>query len=82
MKGDHLWFQIIYCHGESGCIRSYSTFQGELEIKYLLQGGMSGKESVLAMPSKAFKYLINMDISVLNLSDHRSFLVPFLIDLV
>ena len=36
---------------ESEYIKPYPTSQCELEIKYLLQGGMSGKGSLLAKPS-------------------------------
>jgi hypothetical protein len=37
---------------ESGCIKPYPTSQSGPEIKYLLQGGASGKESLLAKPSR------------------------------
>jgi hypothetical protein len=37
---------------ESGCIKLNSTSQGGPEIKYLLQAGMSGKESLLAKCSR------------------------------
>jgi hypothetical protein len=34
-----------------GAFKTYSTSQCGPEIKYLLQGGMSGKGSLLAIPS-------------------------------
>jgi hypothetical protein len=37
---------------ENGCIKPYPTFQGGPEIKYLLQGGMSRKRSLLAIPPR------------------------------
>jgi hypothetical protein len=37
---------------ENRCIKPYPTFQGEPEIKYLLQGGMSWKGRFLAKPSR------------------------------
>jgi hypothetical protein len=36
---------------ESKCVKPYPTSQGRPEIKYLLQGGASGKGILLAMPS-------------------------------
>ena len=35
---------------ESGRVKAYPTFQGGPEVKYLLQGRVSGKESLLAKP--------------------------------
>jgi hypothetical protein len=32
---------------ESGFVKPYSTFQDRPEVKYLLQGGVSGKESLI-----------------------------------
>jgi hypothetical protein len=37
---------------ESGRVIPYPTSQGEPEVKYLLQGEMSGKKSLLAKPSR------------------------------
>jgi hypothetical protein len=44
------WFQTVYWFFtvENGCI---PTSQGEPEIKYLLQGRMSGKGGLVAKPS-------------------------------
>ena len=53
---------------ENGCV---PTSQGGPEIKYLLQGGTSGKGSLLAKPSGP-RYLIRMENSVLDLCDHRT----------
>ena len=36
---------------ENGFVKPYPTSQGGLEIKYPLQGGMSGKGSLLTKPS-------------------------------
>ena len=33
---------------ESGQVKPYPTSQGGLEVKYLLQGGVSGKESLIS----------------------------------
>lgn len=46
---------------------SKTTSQGVSEIKYLLQGAVSGKESLLATP-QAFRYLVIMEISVVTTS--------------
>jgi hypothetical protein len=56
---------------ESGCVKSYSTSQGEPEIKYLLQGGMSEKGSLFAKPSRPLDIPLKCR-SVLRLCDHRS----------
>ena len=50
---------------------SYPLLSVDLRIKYLLQGGMSGKGSLLAQPSGP-RYLISMENSVLGLHDHRT----------
>jgi hypothetical protein len=42
---------FFYMQVESGCIKPYPTSQDGLETKYLLQGGMSGKRSLLAKSS-------------------------------
>jgi hypothetical protein len=39
---------------ESRCVKLYPTSQGGPEVKYLLQGDVSGKESVL---TKLFRLL-------------------------
>jgi len=44
---------------------SIPTPQDGSEIKYLLQGGMSRKGSLLAKPSGVSRYLISMENSVL-----------------
>ena len=54
---------------ESGCVKSYPTSQGGQEIKYLLQGGMSEKGSLLANKLWASRYLISMENSVLDICD-------------
>jgi hypothetical protein len=42
--------------------------QGGLEVKYLLQGGMSGNEGLLAKPSRplctslAWRYVLSLDV--------------------
>ena len=51
-KKDSLWFQLFIAMVESKFIKPYPTFQGRPEIKYLLQGEMSGKESLLPMPAR------------------------------
>jgi hypothetical protein len=38
---------------KSGYVKPYPTSQDGSEIKYLLQGRMPGKESLLAKPSRA-----------------------------
>jgi hypothetical protein len=38
---------------EGGCVKPYPTSQGRPEVKYLLQGGLSGEESLLAKPSRS-----------------------------
>jgi hypothetical protein len=43
----HFFFVIA----ESGWVKSYPTSQGGPEVKYPLQGEVSGKESLLAKPS-------------------------------
>lgn len=52
MKKGSLWFSHISFHNEGRCVKPYSTSQGGPEIKYILLGWMSGKESVLAMLSR------------------------------
>lgn len=47
------------------------TSQGASEIKYHLQGGMTGKASLLA--KQASRYLSSMENSVLGLPEHRSY---------
>ena len=42
--------------------KTIPTSQGGPEVKYLLQGGVSGKESLLAKALQAFRYLIKMEI--------------------
>ena len=37
---------------ESGCVKPCATSQSDPKIKYLLQGGMSEKESLLAKHSR------------------------------
>ena len=49
----------------------YPLLSVDLRIKYLLQGGLSGKGSLLAQPSGP-RYLISMENSVLGLHDHRT----------
>ena len=56
---------------ESGCVKPYPTSQGGPEVKYLLQGGMSGKGSLLAKPSRPLGTSLKWR-SVLSLHDHRS----------
>ena len=51
------------------------TSQDGLEIKYLLQGGVSGKESLLAKPSRPLGTSLKWR-SVLSLCDHRSCPLP------
>jgi hypothetical protein len=55
---------------ENGRVKPYPTSQGGSEIKYMLQGGMSEKGSLLALQTS--RYLISMENSVLSLRDHRS----------
>ena len=43
---------------ENGCVKPYPTSQGGPEIKYLWQGGMSRKESLLAKPSGSLGTLL------------------------
>ena len=50
-------------------------FQGKLEVKYLLQGRVSGKGSLLAKPSRPLGTSLKWR-SVLSLHDHRSHLLP------
>jgi hypothetical protein len=45
-------FKIFIVLVENGCIKPYPTSQGGPKIKYLLQGGMSGKKCLLAKPSR------------------------------
>lgn len=56
---------------ESGCVKLYPTSQGGPKVKYLLQGGMSGKESLLAKSSRPLGSSLPWG-SVLSLCDHRS----------
>lgn len=62
---------------KSGCVKPYPSFQGGSKIKYLLQGEMSGKESLLAMPSRSLCTSLAWR-SVLSLHDHRSLPFPHL----
>lgn len=45
-------FYHIYCNDRKWIVKPHPTSQGGLEIKYLLQGGMSGNESLLAVPTR------------------------------
>lgn len=54
---------------ESGYVKPYPTSQGGPEIKYLFQGGMSGKESLLAKPSRPLDIPLEWK-PVLNLRDN------------
>jgi hypothetical protein len=45
-------FQTLYCHAENGFVKTYLPSQDGPEIKYLLQGGMSGKRILLATLSR------------------------------
>jgi hypothetical protein len=56
---------------ESGCVKPYPTSQGVLEIKYLFQGEVSGKESSLVKPSRTLSTSLKLR-SVLSLHSHRS----------
>jgi hypothetical protein len=47
---------------ESGCVKPYPTSKGGPVIKYLLQGGMSGKEGLMTEPSRPLGCLIKMEI--------------------
>jgi hypothetical protein len=49
-KGEVHGFKAFIVMVESGCVKPYSTSQGRPEVKYLIQGGVSGKESLLAKP--------------------------------
>ena len=60
---------------ESGCVKPCPNFQGGPDIKYLFQGGMSGKESLLGKPSRPLRISLKWR-SVLSLHKHR--LCPFL----
>ena len=51
----------VYCHGGNGWVKPYSTSQSGPEFKYLLQGGMSEKGSLLAKPSQPLGYLIRTE---------------------
>ena len=58
---------------ENGCIKPYPTSQGGPEIKYHLQGPVSGKGSLLAKVGLwASQHLISMENSVLGLRDHKT----------
>jgi hypothetical protein len=57
---------------ESGCVKPYPTSQGGPEVKYLLQGGVSGQESLLAKPSRPLGTPLKWRF-VLSLRDHRSY---------
>ena len=47
---------------ESGGIKPYLTSQDGPEVKYLLQGGMSGKKKLIGYILQASRYLIKMEI--------------------
>jgi hypothetical protein len=57
IKRDSPWFQFIVMV-ENGFGKPYPTSQSGSEIKYLLQGGMSGKGSVSAKPSGSLGTLL------------------------
>ena len=69
MKSDSPWFITLV---ESGCIKPYTTSQDGPEIKYHFQGGMSGKESLLAKPYRHLGSLLESCSLILNLHDHGS----------
>jgi hypothetical protein len=46
---------------ESGCVKLYPTSQGGPEVTYLLQGGMSGKESFFGNSLQTSRYLISIE---------------------
>lgn len=52
MKRDSPGFKVFIVKAESGCVKPHPTFQGGPEIKYVLQGGMYGKENLLVKPSR------------------------------
>ena len=56
---------------ESGSVKQYPTSQGGPEVKYLLYGGVSEKESLLAKPSRPLVTSLKWR-SVISLPDHRS----------
>jgi hypothetical protein len=56
---------------ESVCVKLYPTFQGGPEVKYLLQGGVSGEASLLAKLSRPLGTSLKWK-SVLRLCDDRS----------
>jgi hypothetical protein len=50
---------------ERECVKPYSNSQVGCEIKYLFQGGISGKESLLAKSSRPLRGgLIKMEICI------------------
>ena len=59
---------FVDCGGKMG---AYPLLRVWPEIKYLFQGGMSGKGSLLAKTSEPIRYLIRMKYSVLGLHDYR-----------
>ena len=61
---------VLTVHGEKW--DAYPLLRLSPEIKYLLQGGMSGKGILLAKPLRASGSLISMEDSVLGLHEHRS----------
>jgi hypothetical protein len=56
-------------------VKPYPTSQGGPEVKYLLQGAVSGKESLLDKPSRLLGTSLKWR-SVLSVCDHRSFPLP------
>ena len=51
----------IYCHGGKLMSKNHTPLsQGGPEVKYLLQGGVSGKESLIGYALQAFRNLIKM----------------------
>ena len=68
-------FKAFIVMAESGCIKSYPTFQDWPEIIYLLQEGMSGKESFWAKTTWPQGTSLKWR-SVLSPCDHRSYPLP------
>ena len=60
---------------ESGCVKPYPTSQARPEVKYILQGGVSGKESLLAKSCLPLGTSLKWR-SVLSLHDYRPHLLP------
>ena len=68
-------FKTFIAMAASGCIKSYPTFQDWPEIIYLLQGGISGKESFWAKTTWPQGTSLKWR-SVLSPCDHRSYPLP------